>query len=124
MQVTVQEVFNLNEGLEDIVHKELPIGVAFKIQRNMREVEKEYKITQDLRSKLINKYKEKDLANGKVKLKKDKLEDFYQELNELLDQTVNINVQKINVNELHSIKVTPKTLGLIHTILFEGDEEQ
>jgi hypothetical protein len=123
MEITMRDVFNLQEGLKNIVNKELPIKVAFKLQQNIREVEKEYKIGQDLRSQLIQKYKEKDLDNGKVKLKKDKLDVFQEELDELLSQKITIGLKKINLDELNSIQATPRTLGLIHIILFEGGEK-
>ncbi|QGH35127.1 hypothetical protein GI584_14215 [Gracilibacillus salitolerans] len=122
MQVTVKEVFNLNEGLNHIVNKELPVGVAFKLQRIIRVVSEEYKTAQNLRSKLVTKYKEKDLDNGIVQLKEDELEDFNKELEELLAEKVNINVKKIKISELSSIHATPKTLGLIHNILIEKNE--
>ncbi|SFL38711.1 hypothetical protein SAMN04487943_101294 [Gracilibacillus orientalis] len=122
MQVTVKEVFNLNEGLNHIVNKELPVGVAFKLQRITRVVNEEYKTAQNMRSKLVTKYKEKDLDNGRVQLKEDELEDFNRELEELLGQEVKINVEKIEISELGSIQATPKTLGLIHTILIESNE--
>ncbi|WP_164670972.1 hypothetical protein [Virgibacillus doumboii] len=121
MQISVQNVFNLAEGLTSISEKELPIAVAFKLQRINRLVGNEYNTAQKTRSKLLEKYKEKDLENGKVKLKEEKLDDFNKEIDELMNQKVKIDIQKISIDELKStgVTVTPKTLGLLHAILKE-----
>ncbi|MCJ0933024.1 hypothetical protein MST22_17875 [Virgibacillus halodenitrificans] len=119
MKIKVKDIFNIDEGLTTLSEKELPVGVAFHIQRVHKIVGGEVKTAQELRSKIINKYKEKDLENGRVKLKEDKLEEFNKELEELLDQEVRLEINKININDLNSISITPKTLGLLNTIIEE-----
>jgi len=121
MEVEVNDVFSLNEGLNTLSEKELPVGVAFNIQRINRVVGDELKTAEEMRVKLINKYKDKDLDNGQVKLKENKLGEFNKELDELLKQKVKIDVKKINIKELESISVTPKTLGLLNTILEDAN---
>ncbi|MFD2628720.1 hypothetical protein [Oceanobacillus kapialis] len=122
MKVKVSDIFDLKEGLTTISEKELPVGVAFKIQRINRVVGEELKTAQGLRTKLVQKYKEKDLEDGRVKLKEDKLEEFNKEMDELSAQEVKLDIEKIKVEDLSSISVTPKSLGLIDTIL-EGGEQ-
>ena len=117
MEVAVNDIFNLNKGLTTLSEKELPVGVAFSIQRINRIVGYELKTAEEMRTKLINKYKDKDLEDGRIQLKEDKLDEFKKELDELLKQKVKIDVKKINIKELESISVTPKTLGLLNTIL-------
>src|SRR5690625_3687104 len=56
----IQNVFDLEDGLRSLVDKELPIPVAFKIQKNHAKVVDELKIANELRKKLINKYKESE----------------------------------------------------------------
>ena len=117
MQIDVSDIFNLNEGLTTLSEKELPVGVAFNIQRTHRIIGEELKTAEETRTKLINRYKDKDLENGRVQLKENKLDEFSKELDELLKQEVKIDVEKINIKELENISVTPKTLGLLNTIL-------
>ena len=122
MQLTVKDVFDINQGLMDLAEKELPIGVAFNIQLTHRKITEEVKTAENLRNKIVQKYKEKDLKNGRVQLKEDKLDEFNKEMDELMKQKVNVNINKIKIHDLESITVAPKTLGLIHTILEDGEE--
>ncbi|MCT1575706.1 hypothetical protein M3E13_19515 [Oceanobacillus kimchii] len=121
MEITVQDIFNLSQGIEDLANKELPTGVAFNIARIGRIVGEEYKTAQQTRSQIVEKYKEKDLENGRIQLKRDKLDDFQKEVNELMEQKVKVDIQQVKLSDLESISVTPKTLGLIHKIIKEDE---
>ena len=117
MQLTVKDIYELQEGLSELANKELPVAVAFKMQLNLRKVADEYQSAQKLRDKIVQKYKEKDLDDGQVQIQKDKLEAFKQEIDELMDQEVKVNLQKVDINDLADIKVSAKTLSLTHKIL-------
>ena len=117
MQLTVKDIYDLQEGLSELANKELPVAVAFKLQLNLRKVADEYQSAQKLRDKIVQKYKEKDLENGRVKLKKEKMDWYKKEIDELMDQEVKVNLQKIDINDLADIKVSAKTLSLTHKIL-------
>ncbi|MGP4074119.1 hypothetical protein ACTWQB_16560 [Piscibacillus sp. B03] len=117
MQLTVKDIYELQEGLSELANKELPVAVAFKLQLNLRKVADEYQSAQKLRDKIVQKYKEKDLENGRVRIKEDKLETFKQEIDELMAQEVKVNLQKIDINDLDDIKVSAKALSLTHKIL-------
>ncbi|WP_424475529.1 hypothetical protein [Oceanobacillus kimchii] len=121
MKLTVQDIFDLNKGLNDLGDKELPIGVAFNVSRIGRIIGDEYKTASGLRSKIVERYKEKELEDGSIRLKKDKLDEFNREIDKLTEQEVKVDIQKINLSDLESISVTPKTLGLIHKIIKEDE---
>lgn len=122
MQLKVNDLYNLSLGLADLSNKELPIDLAFKIQKAQKKVRDELIASDEVRQKIIKKYKEKDLDDGQVQIQKDKIEQYNSEVAELLDQEVKVNIDKISINELKAlekdkIKIKPKTLMQLETIL-------
>lgn len=123
MNLTVQDIYNLNEGLIVVNEKDLPIKVALKLQRNSLKVNEEYNVASGIRRKIIDKYKDKKLDNGNVKIKKDKIEVYNKEIKELMEQDVKVELEKINPSDLGET-IKPRTLILIDKILKEesGDD--
>jgi len=119
MKLTVQDVFDLQEGLADLSEKELNISTSLKIGRISRVVSEEFKTAQETRSKLLQKYKDKDVGIGKIKLKEDKIEEFQQELDELMGQEIQVDIEQIKVDDLGAIQVKPKTINQLNSILKE-----
>ena len=122
MQLKVNDLYNLSLGLADLSNKELPIDLAFKIQKAQKKVRDELIASDEVRQKIIKKYKEKDLDDGQVQIQKDKIEQYNSEVAELLDQEVKVNIDKISINELKAlekdkIKIKPKTLMQLEMIL-------
>ena len=122
MNLTVQDIYNLNEGLIVVNEKDLPIKVALKLQRNSLKVNEEYNVASGIRRKIIDKYKDKKLDNGNVKIKKDKIEVYNKEIKELMEQDVKIELEKINPSDLGET-IKPRTLILIDKILKEASED-
>lgn len=123
MKLTVQDVYNLMEGLGSLAEKELSTKTAFRIQRNQKKVMDEFEIADKLRKKLIEKYKEKDLDNGTVKLKEDKLHEFKKDYDELMEQEVDIKLSYIYLHELGDT-IQPKVLGQLDTIIREDESNE
>lgn len=114
--LTVKDVYDLQEGLHQLNEKELPISVALKVQRNAMKVDSEYKIANDLRRKIIEKYKDKQLENGNVQIKKEKLDDFNKEIDELMQQEVKLDLEKVDPSELGET-IKPRILIQISKML-------
>ena len=119
MKVKVADLYNLSLGLNALSNKELPISLAFKIQRAQKTVSEELIASDKVRQSVIEKYKEKELDNGDVQIKKDKLAEFNAKINELMEQEIELNIDKININDLEKSvkKVKPQTLMQLETIL-------
>src|SRR5690625_3217378 len=120
--LTVQDIFNLKEGLLVVNEKELPISVAYKLQKTSLKVDEEYQIANGLRTKIIEKYKEKTLDNGNVKIKEDKLDTFNKEVKELMGQEVKLELEKLKLSDLGET-IKPATLILIDKILEEESDD-
>ena len=119
MKIKVSDLYNLSLGLNDLSNKELPIALAFKIQRAQKKVSEELIASDKVRQSVIEKYKEKELDNGDVQIKKDKLPEFNEEINELMAQEIELSIDKISVEDLEKAvkKVKPQTLMQLETIL-------
>lgn len=119
MKIKVADLYNLSLGLNELSKKELPIALAFKIQRAQKKVSEELIASDKVRQSLIEKYKEKVLDNGDVQIKKDKLNEFNEKINELMAQEIDLDIEKINIDDLEKSveKVKPQTLMQLETIL-------
>ena len=119
MKIKVADLYNLSLGLNELSKKELPIALAFKIQRAQKKVSEELIASDKVRQSLIEKYKEKELENGVVQIKKDKLNEFNDKINELMAQEIDLDIEKINIDDLEKSveKVKPQTLMQLETIL-------
>ena len=119
MKIKVADLYNLSLGLNELSKKELPIALAFKIQRAQKKVSEELIASDKVRQSLIEKYKEKELDNGSVQIKKDKLDEFNEKINELMAQEIDLDIEKINIDDLEKSveKVKPQTLMQLETIL-------
>lgn len=122
MKLKVGDLYDLSLGLNDLSDKELPIATSLKIEQNHQTVSKELVSTDKVRQKLIEKYKDYDLDDGGVQLKKDKIDIYHKELNELMEQDVEIELKEINLTELEEISIKPRTLTLLNAILNTGTD--
>src|SRR5699024_9709599 len=99
--------------------KELPTKTAFRISRNHRKLIEEVKTADEMRSNLIDKYRDEQDEN---KIKEDKKEEFKKEFDELMEQEVDIKLSKIKLFELGE-SVKPKVLFLLETIIDDEEED-
>src|SRR5690625_3425427 len=100
MKLKVADLYDLSLGLNELSQKELPISLSFKIQRAQKVVSDELIASNKIRQQLVGKYKEKELKNGDVQIKKDKLGTFNNEMKELMSQEVDVEIEKIKIKDL------------------------
>lgn len=100
--------------MRELSTKTLKGRAAFKVARLLRELEKEFTLFNEKRMDLIKEYAQKDEngemksdENGNVTLDQDRLTEFYQNLEELLNAEVEINADKIDSDDLNDIEMTP-----------------
>ncbi len=117
----VSELFNVNQGLTELLDKELPTATSYKIQVNHQKVANELKVPQEMMNKLVQKYKLKDNEDGSIQIKDNSIEKFNKESQELMEQEVDISLKPIKLSELQDISVKGRTLALLGELL-EVDE--
>jgi hypothetical protein len=120
MKIKNEVLVNSVQVLRKLNNAELPVKVSYKLAKNIKSIEKELNIYEEEKQKLINKYGEKD-EEGKLKTKEDgsinitDTENWNKDIKELLDIEAEINIEKINIDELakSDLKLTPSELTLI-----------
>ena len=100
--------------MRELSTKPLKGRVAFRVARLLRELEKEFTLFNEKRMDLIKEYAQKDEngemksdENGNVTLDQDRLSEFYQSLDDLLNADVEINAEKIDAEDLGDVEFTP-----------------
>ena len=120
MKIKNEVLLDSVQVLRKLNNAELPVRVSYKLAKNIKSIDKELKIYEEEKQKLINKYCEKD-DEGKNKINEDgtikilDTEKWNKDIKELLDIEAEINIEKINIDELakSDLKLTPSELTLI-----------
>lgn len=101
--------------MRDLSTKSLKGRAAFRVARLLRELEKEFTLFNEKRMDLIKDYAQKDAETGEIKsdengnvtLEPERLNEFYQKLEELLNTEVEINAEKISIDDFGDADFTP-----------------
>lgn len=127
--VKLNDVLNSEETLKKLMDVPMKGKVAYKIARIAREVDKESQLFNDGRNKLIEKYAERDEENNFI-LNNDgqayidienseKVEQFSNELKELLETEIEVNAEKLTLDDLDEAGLTPKDFNQLMTFIEE-----
>lgn len=120
INVTLNDILNSAETIREISNKSVPVKTAFRIARLIRELDKENATFDESRRKIVEKYAERDEAggmkqteDGNVILQQDKIAECNGEMIDLLNTTIEINAEKLHIEDLGDIELTPtQMLGL------------
>jgi len=132
MKFSLNEIMGMNEGLNVILAKELPVKTAYWLARFLDKVGSETKAMETARIKLVEKYAKKD-KDGKPIFKKDKdgkqlneydltvtnMKKFNEEFVELGKEEFDIDFKAIKLDQLGDIKLKPMVLVQLGKIIVE-----
>jgi hypothetical protein len=126
INVTLKNIVESADIMRELSQKSLKGRVAFRVARLLRELEKEFTLFNEKRVDLIKEYGEKD-ENGELKtddkgnvnLAQDKLNEFYKRMEDLLATEVEINAEKIDINDLGDVDFTPSQIINIEPFINE-----
>lgn len=114
IEIKLKEIVNNINALKKLSEGSFNGKVAFQIARLLKKVETEIEIFNTSRMTLLKKYGEKD-EDGELKvdgnnnyvIKKEYRQNFVEELNEMLESSIKINVEKIDYKDIEKIEFTP-----------------
>lgn len=118
MKTTNREMQSKVQVLSMLSNKQLPVKVSYAIARNINSINKELKIFEDEKMKIIKEYAIKD-EHGDPKVEDNKFvfiegkeDESNEKYNELLDIEVELNIREVNINELlnSNVDFTPAEL--------------
>lgn len=129
IKIKIRELLNCTDALQKLAGKELKAKLAWQVARLLKSADTELSSFNETRMNLIKKYGEKDEAgelitdeNGNCKILTDSVETFSNELNELVETEIEINANKLKVDDLNDIDFTPAEMNALESFI-EFDEE-
>ena len=112
--VTVKEIMDSVEVMRSLSQKSLKGRVAYKVARMLRELDKELTLFNNTRENLIKQCGVKDAEgnlqigqNGDYMIEPASVESYYNEINSVLSNTIELNCEKINLSDLEELVFTP-----------------
>lgn len=99
--------------------------VAFRIGKNIKAIESEVKVFDDVRTKLLEKFANKD-ENGNPIIDKDtnqydvpadKLEALKKEIKKLQNEEVKVDIKKLSLDDVEKADLSPRELISIEYML-------
>ena len=125
---TLEQLLNSTDGLKGLSQKQLKARSAYAVSKILKAADAEMTTFNDTRMELIKKYGEKD-ENGELKrdeqdnvhIVDDMLPTFNKELQELLNTSVDINANKIRIEDIGDVEFTPAEMAQLDEFI-EFDE--
>jgi len=111
MKIKLFEIVDSISVLNKLQVQELPAKTAYKVQKNIKEITEEIQEFETIRTKLVEKYS-KENKDGIKYIPEENMEKANIELTELLQEEIEINISKININDL-SFRISPLDLAKI-----------
>ena len=125
IKIKLNDVVNSTDTFTKIMQQSFKGSLAFKIARLARERDKEMQTFNSERQKIIEKYGEKDNDGkvitddkGIVKFDNSKIQELNDEFNTLLDTEIEINADKLPMDNIDDFEITPQEMLNIE-IFFE-----
>lgn len=128
--VKISDLLNSTEVLQKLAGTELKAKLAWQVGRLLKAADKEIQEFNETRMNLIKKYGEKDDSgelitddNGNCKILEPEIEEFSNELNELINSEVEINTNRIKIESLEELDFTPAEMSNLEPYIDFGEDE-
>ena len=131
IKVKIADLINSTETLQKLAQKDFKAKLAWSIARLLKSAETEIQGFNATRMNLIKKYGEKDEngelitdENGNCKINNDAVQEFSDELNEILETEVEINANQIDIELLENVEFTPSDMAILEPFIDINEEEE
>ena len=131
IKLKISDLLNSTETLQKLAQKDFKAKVAWQIGRLLKTAETEIQGFNETRMNLIKKYGEKDETGelitddkGNCKINPEGAIDFNTELNDLLNQEIEINANKISIEDLSESNFTPGEMAQLEAFIDTGEKEE
>ena len=126
--ITMSDLLNSVETLQKLSQKDFKAKLAWQIARLLKAAEAEVQSFNDARMAAIRKYGEKDEngelitdEKGSCKIVTENVETFSNEINDLVKTEVEINANKIKIEELENLDFTPGDMVILEPFIDFGE---
>ncbi len=128
INVKLSELLDSTETLKKLSQKDFKAKLAWSISRLLKAAEQEIQEFNDTRMNLINKYGEKgddgQLVTddkGNCRIVPESIQEFSNELNELINTEVEINANPIDIELLEDLEFTPTEMSQLEPFINMGE---
>ena len=124
MKLTVQEILSMRNSLVKLLQKEIPIKTAFRLSRIAKTLQKELEVFEEQRSKLVEKYGEKNEETGTISVNdKEKQDEFTKEINLILEEVIKMDISPIKTEDIgNDVKISTTDIMTLEKILSQKKE--
>lgn len=125
MEVTLGQIYASFNLLNRIVDQSLPIRLAFRFTRLIRELNTEFQALEKLRDELVKKYGEEvEGQEGAFKVAEDQREAFMKDFQDLLQETVEIAWELVSVETpgFEALSLSVRELNILGWLFTEFKE--
>ena len=130
IKVKISDLLNATETLQKLAQKDFKAKLAWTISKLLKQAETEIQSFNETRMTLVKKYGEKDENDelitddkGNCKIVQECIDDFSNELDELLNTEVEINANKIQMSLLEDIEFTPADMAVLEPFVDMEEDE-
>ena len=130
INVKISDLLNATETLQKLAQKDFKAKLAWTISKLLKQAEVEIQSFNETRMTLVKKYGEKDENDelitddkGNCKIVQESIDDFSNELDELLNTEVEINANKIQMSLLEDVKFTPADMAVLEPFVDMEEDE-
>lgn len=125
----LRDLTNIINAIKKIIQADLPVIHSYKISKILKKLDEEFQSFEMGRSKLLEKYGEKDGKgnfitdkDGMCKIKNDKQKEFAKDYKELLDIEVELDCEKISLNLLmqNDIKLSSVDMLVLEDFIIDN----
>lgn len=124
IEITLEQLVNSTEALRALSNKQLKAKSAYAVARLIKAADQEMTNFNETRMELIKKYGIKDDSgelklddNGNAQIDQASLSTFNSEFRDLLQTKIEINANKININDLGDIDFTPSEMAQLEDFI-------
>lgn len=128
IEVKLNDIINSIETFQVIMQQSVKGSLAFKIARLIRELNKEMETFNEQRRKILDEYCVKDEngqlspdENGNIQIQPDKIAEFNDVFTNLLNTEIEINADKIPIDQLDGFEISPQQILNIEMFFEDGD---
>ncbi len=116
-KIKLNTLLNAKQAIEKLMKQDLPVMVSFKISQFVKRYNREYTVFIEKKKKLFEEYGEE--KDGQFTIKKENSEQFNEDIEKLLDIEVTLEVEKIKLISLATIKLSPMDLNNLEILIEE-----
>ncbi len=110
MKLKLKQIVDSKKQIQDLLEIKLPVKISYRINKLVNKLDPELVIYENKRNELIKELGEKVEGTETVQVKTENIPKFIEEMNILNDIDVEVDFEKIKVEDLGDIQIAPKDL--------------